>query len=194
MLWLGKSGWQGKDRINPGNEGEHLWSQPTCALSLPVKSSQAFQQQERKISPLRADKQGRWSSHSAALGIWFGASLIPYLSRCLEMWWGWEQAPKLGLSSLQLQRTTTIQSFPLALPYAHTELMEDVQFQHRDGKNNFSFCFPLTCLHHRANTPTTAQSSLIMTAVNKVLSIETSLLNTHRESGVRICFSGDRHN
>lgn len=38
--------------------------------------------------------------------------------------------------------------FPPGLPfYAHAELMEDVQFQHREAKNNFSFYFLLLCLH-----------------------------------------------
>lgn len=36
---------------------------------------------------------------------------------------------------------------------------------------------------HSTNTQTTAQSSLIMTAINKVFSIEAFLINAHSDSG-----------
>lgn len=34
--------WQGKDGINPGHEGNHLWNHPSCAHSLSLKPFQPF--------------------------------------------------------------------------------------------------------------------------------------------------------
>lgn len=105
------------------------------------------------------------------------------------MWRGWEQAPKTGLSSLQLQRTTKIQFFPLAFPFMHMQnWWKMYSFNTEKPKIIFHFISFSCAFTHRANTPSTAHSSLIMTAVNKVLSTETSLLKAHSGSGVRDLF------
>lgn len=64
-IWADALAWQGKDGINPGHEGKHVWKHPACAHSLSLKSLQALSSRRGRFPP-ESWQEGKWSSHSAA--------------------------------------------------------------------------------------------------------------------------------
>lgn len=86
--------------------------------------------------------------------------------------------------SLQLQRSTAIPFFSPG-PTLCTRRTDETVYSFNTEKPKI-ICHFLPLSHtfiHSVNTPTTAQSSLITTAINKVFSIEASLINAYSDSG-----------
>lgn len=154
MLWLGKSGWQGEDGINPGQEGNHLWDHPFPVSEVLAGLSRAGEED----FPLR-DHLKEGDPPQGCSGIWFRAPLIPCLSRKVP--WdvtGLGTNTQAGAEPCPAAENHNDPMLPPALPHAHAELMEDGQFNKEKTKIIFhsvslSCAFYTELIHRPLHNP-----------------------------------------